>query len=200
MPDTGAPWNIPYVDDADLVRDFPTADEAQALAIAAALDAAGGLVAVKHALFTGTQTNSTATGAYFDVTDLSITHTLSDASNTLIISAHFGVAGSTGQRGQVGLAVVDGATLIGVGAGGTSRTQVSAGGQVARNDGPDIVTMPSVTFVYAPGDTLAHTFKVRATNLVGTTQTIYINRTENDNNDASRPRAASALVIQEVKV
>jgi hypothetical protein len=40
MPDTGAPWNIPYVEPADLVRDYPAADEAQALAIAAGLSSA----------------------------------------------------------------------------------------------------------------------------------------------------------------
>ena len=50
-----------------------------------------GLVAVKHALFTGTQTNSTASGADFAITDLTITHAVADASNKLILMATCGV-------------------------------------------------------------------------------------------------------------
>ena len=102
MPDTGAPWNIPYVESTDLVSDWPTDSLALANAIDAGLDAAGGLVAVKHALFTGTQTNSTAAGANFAVTDLTITHTLADSANKLIISAYIGLLGGSLQLGEVG--------------------------------------------------------------------------------------------------
>lgn len=41
MADTGAPWNIPYVEPADLVRNYPAANELMADAIAAGLSAAG---------------------------------------------------------------------------------------------------------------------------------------------------------------
>ena len=40
MADTGAPHFIPYVEPTDLVREYPAADEAQALAGAAGLTAA----------------------------------------------------------------------------------------------------------------------------------------------------------------
>jgi hypothetical protein len=200
MADTGAPWNIPYVGPTDNPRVWPAADEAQALAIAAGLDAASGLVAVKHALFTGTQTNSTAAGANFAVTDLSITHTLADASNKLIISAYFGVAATSVGVGDVGLAVADDGTLIGIGDADGSRTRVGAGGRVSVNLSDQIVTMPSVTFVYEPGDTAEHTFTVRAINIQTNTYTLYINRTQVDGDSSGRSRAASGLVIQEVKV
>jgi hypothetical protein len=199
---TGAPWNIPYVEPSDLVRDYPAADEAQALAIAAGLDAAGGLVAVKHALFTGTQTNSTAAGANFAVTDLSITHTLADASNKLIISAYLGAAGNTSGVGNVGIAVADDGTLIGIGDIDGSRTRVGAGGWVSGRDSDQtfIVAMPAVTFVYEPDDTNSHTYTLRAINIRENTQTVYINRSQRDMNEAADQRASSALVIQEVKV
>jgi hypothetical protein len=203
MPDTGAPWNIPYVESTDLVSDWPTDSEALADAIADALDAAGGLVAVKHALFTGTQTNSTATGANFAVTDLSITHTLADAANKLIISAYFGAAGTTESRGNVGIAIADDGTLIGTGAAGGNRTRVGAGGDIQGTgvgDSNIVVTMPSVTFVYEPGDTASHTYTVRAINISGSTRTLYINRSEQDNDEAGRSRATSGFVIQEVRV
>lgn len=200
MPDTGAPWNIPYVEAADLVSDWPTDSLALANAIDAGLDAAGGLVAVKHALFTGTQTNSTAAGGNFAVTSLSITHALSDASNKLIISAYFGVAASQNTVAGVGIGVADDGTLVGVGAAASNRTLVSAGGWVAGSGSNFLVTMPSVTFVYVPGDTASHTYTVRAMNVEASTNTIYINRSVDDSDSAARPRGASGFVIQEVKV
>ena len=200
MPDTGAPWNIPYVAGTDLVRDWPTDSQTLAEAVADGLDAAGGLVAVKHALFTGTQTNSTAAGANFAVTDLSITHTLADASNKLIISAYFGAAANTQQEASVGIAVADDGTLIGVGDAAGSRSRTSAGGRVAGTQDNLTVTMPSITFVYEPGDTTSHTYTVRAINIDTSTQTVYINRVEDNSDFVNRPLASSALVIQEVKV
>jgi hypothetical protein len=200
MADTGLPWELPYPLATDLVRDGADAIKDLAEATATGLDAAGGLVAVKHAIFTGTQTNSTAAGANFAVTDLSITHTLADAANKLIISAYFGVAASSGTAGNAGIAVADTGTLIGIGAAEGSRTRVAAGGQVAGTGATSIVTMPSITFVYEPNDTSAHTYTVRAINITTGTQTVFINRTEDDGNNAARPRAASGFVIQEVKV
>jgi len=160
----------------------------------------GGLVAVKHALFTGTQTNSTAGGANFAVTDLSITHTLADSSNKLIISAYIGVAAQSNGLGQTGLAVADDGTVIGIGDAASNRTRVAAGGRVTTTSNTSITTMPSVTFVYEPGDTASHTYTVRAINISTGTDTIYINRTESDSDAASLPRGSSGLVIQEVKV
>jgi len=199
MPDTGPPWNIPYVEPTDLVRAYPQASEDLADAIADGLDAAGGLVAVKHALFTGAQTNSTAAGANFAVDDLTITHTLADAANKLIISAYLGLAGSSFQLAQVGLAVADNGTLVAIGNSSGSRTRIGSGGRIGT--GTDFATLsPSVTFVYLPGNTLSHTYTVRAINLETSTATVFVNRTEGDSSSANRGRASSALVIQEVKV
>jgi hypothetical protein len=200
MADTGAPWNIPYAEPTDLVRDWPDLSEDVADAVAAGLDAAGGLVAVKHALFTGTQTNSTAAGANFAVDDLTITHTLADAANKLIISAYFGAAGTSFAQGLVGLAVADDGTLIGIADADGSRTRVGAGGSVTANTSTSVVTMPSISFVYEPNDTNSHTYTVRAINIDANTRTLFINRSESDDNAAARPRATSGFVIQEVKV
>ena len=200
MADTGAPWNIPFVEPTDLVRDYPAADEAQALAVAAGLSAAGGLVAVKSAIFTGTQTASVTASGNLAVTDLEITHALADASNKLIISAFLGAAATSEGTGLVGIAVHDGTDLIAIGDTDGDRTRVTAGGLV----GPDIfsltVTMPSVTFVHTPNTTDSKTYTVRAINIRADTRTLFINRSEEDANTAFRPRAVSSLVIQEVKV
>ena len=105
--------------------------------------------------------------------------------------------------GTVGIAVADGVTLIGIGDADGNRTRVGAGGPIAVNAGTigdQMVTMPSVTFVYEPGDTASHTYTVRAINIAADTRTLFINRTESDSDVATRPRASSGLVIQEVKV
>jgi len=200
---TGAPWNLPYPEDTDLVRDGASDIEALAVATAAGLSVAGGLVAVKHALFTGTQSASVTASSNVAVTNLTITHTVADASNKLIISAYLGAAATSDGRGTVGIAVQDDTTLIAVGNADGVRVQVGAGGQIADRDGTDanrLVTMPSVTFVYEPGDTNSHTYTVRAVNIASVTRTLLINRSEVDSDSAFLPRASSGFVIQEVKV
>ena len=199
MSDTGAPWNLPYPLNTDLVRDGAEAIKDLAEATANGLNAAGGLVAVKSAIFTGTQTNSTAAGANFAVTDLTITHEVADPANRLIISAFLGAAASSAGRGEVGIAIHDGTELIAVGASPGNRTAVTAGGYVDQAGGAQVVAMPSVTFVHTPGSG-SKTYTVRAVLIDTTTRTISINRMDVDNDTSDRSRAVSSLVIQEVKV
>jgi hypothetical protein len=205
--DTGLPWELPYPLPTDLVRDGADAIKDLAEATATGLDdldtaiqGAGGLVAVKHALFTGTQAVSVGAGGNVAVTNLSITHALASASNKLIISAYFGQASNSEGRGQVGLGVMDGSTFIAIGGAAGSRVRVGAGGRVSVNDSTAVVSMPSVTFVYEPGSTSSRTYTVRAINIRNETRTIAINRSVEDPDSRFGARSASALVIQEIKV
>jgi len=159
----------------------------------------GGLVAVESALKTDTFTASVSSGSNVAVTDLSITHEVSDPANKLIISAFFGAAANSANFGNVGIAVDGGSGLLAVGDSAGSRTSVSAGGFIAGTDSPNVVSMPSATCVHTPGSG-SKTYTVRAINLTGTTRTLYINRSANDGDDANKPRAVSSLVIQEVAV
>jgi len=158
----------------------------------------GMIVDVKSVLKTDTFSASLAAQANIAVTGLSITHTLKNASNKLFISAYFGAAASSAQGGNTGLAVADDGTLIGIGNADGSRTRVGSGGITTTGTANAIVAMPSVTFVYEPGDTASHTYTVRAINMRASTETVYINRTERNDDDAFSTRASSALVIQEV--
>lgn len=162
---------------------------------------AGGLVEVKSAIFTGTQSASVTASSNVAVTDLSITHEVADASNKLIITAFLGAAGTTEQDGRVGLAVHDGTSLIGVGTTAGSRTSVGAGGRTGTGatGANQLVTMPSVCFVHTPGAG-SKTYTVRAINITDGTRTLFINRAEDDSDSAFNPRAVSSLVIQEVSV
>ena len=200
MADTGAPWNLPYPLPTDLVRDGADAIKDLAEATADGLDAAGGLVAVKHVLKTNTFTaSSVAAGGVIAVDDLEITHEVADAANRLIITAYFGAAASTVGTGAVGLAVAQDGTLIAVGTGVSSRSAVGAGGFSTGTSDVRVVAMPSVTFVHTPGAG-SKVYTVRAINLEDNPRNLFINRSESDTDFPSRPRAASALVIQEVRV
>ena len=200
MADTGAPWNLPFPLPTDLVRDGADAIKDLAEATADGLTAAGGLVAVKSAIFTGTQDASVLAGDNLAVTDLEITHALADASNKLIISAFLGAAASTGGFGNVGIAVHDGTGLIAIGENPGNRSGVSAGGRISPTISFLNVTMPSVTFVHTPNTTDSRTYTVRAVNIRNDTRTLFINRSENDSDSASQSRGVSSLVIQEVSV
>jgi len=155
------------------------------------------IVAVKHALFTGTQANSTASSANFAITDLSITHTLADSANKLIISAYVGAAGGSANDGQVGVAIADDGTLVNIADAASSRTRTSAGERLPASDAGACVTL-SICSVYEPGDTASHTYTVRAINTSSSTRTVYINRTPSDTDAALSIRATSSFVIQEV--
>ena len=199
MPDTGAPWNIPYVENADLVSDWPADSLLVANAVAAGLSAAGGLVAVKHVLKTDTFSASLAAGAITAVTDLSITHSLADASNKLIISVHFGwVRGSS--RGAGNFRIMAGASPILVGDAAGSRSPRTAAAHVDGSQQNFIAGPMSMTAVYAPGTTASTTYTVEAGHSDAGTFTVYVNRGEADTDAAATPRTASSFIIQEIKV
>ena len=158
-----------------------------------------GLIDVKSVTKTDTFSASVAAGANVAVTDLSITHEVSDPSNKLIITAIFGIVASNAGRADVGIAIHDGTSLIAVGDTAGSRSVVGAGGP---NGGATSVTNTAnraVSFVHVPGAG-SKTYTVRAVNIEDNTRTLYINRTDNDGDFASRSRSASSLVIQEVSV
>ena len=160
----------------------------------------GGLLETKTVLKTDTFSASVTGGNNVAVTDLSITHTMANASNKLIFMAYFGAAASTNQRGDVGIAIADDGTLITIGATAGSRVRVTAGGQTSDGTSNGNVSTPHIHFIHTPGDTAAHTYTLRAINIQATTQTLYVNRSSDDTDAASRSRAVSALTLMEVAV
>jgi hypothetical protein len=200
MADTGNPWFIPFAEPSDLVRDWPALSSAVGTAVAAGLSAAGGLVAVKSAIFTGTQTNSTASGANFEVTDLSITHEVADAANKLIISGFVGAFTSSAGQQTASIAVAVDGTLANVGTSVGSRTAVTSANSQGTTSVADAgYANASFTHVYTPGSG-SKVYTLRVINVNSATATLYVNRRQRDDNNANDVRAVSSLVIQEVKV
>jgi len=186
--------------DAKMYIYYNDGDSSQWIAaVGGTVPSQGKIIAVKDAIFTGTQSASVTGGSNVAVTDLSITHEVANASNKLIISAFLGAASNDIGFGNVGLAVHDGTGLIAVGASPGSRVAVTAGGAIVGTASTTIATMPSVTFVHTPGAG-SKTYTVRAININTATDTVHINRAESDTDVGTRFRAVSSLVIQEVSV
>jgi hypothetical protein len=158
---------------------------------------AGSIIAVKDAIFTGIQTASVTAGGNVAVTDLSITHEVADPANKLIISAFIGVGGASEGFAQIGIAVAEDGSLINVGTSVEGRVALSAGGNVQQSGGTQAVTSHAVTFTHTPGAG-SKVYTVRAVNARGGTQTLYINRSQDDTNNLFFTRGVSSLVIQEV--
>ena len=195
MPDTGAPYFIPFADPTDLVRDWPALSEDVAEAVADGLDAAGGLVATGHALKTDAFSASVAVGAVTLITGLEVTITPSDAGNNLLVVANVQTAKSSNSRPLITVFRDDSPILIGDAAG--SRLRVSAMGFEVANLGQTL----TVVGVVAAGSTSATTFDVRIGHLrTAAADTVRVNQSDSDADNAGFGRAVSSLTVLEVKV
>ena len=86
MADTGAPWNIPFAEPADLVRDWPGLSEDVADAVAAGLSAAGNAGIGSNVVQTvKTNTFTTTSTTFVNVTGLSVTITPSSSSSLILV-------------------------------------------------------------------------------------------------------------------
>jgi hypothetical protein len=152
MPDTGAPWNIPYVEPADLVRDYPAADEAQALAIAGGLSKA--LIKVSQVQ---TTTNfSTSSSTNVDLTGVTVTVTPSAATSRFLLMFTANVE-SNNNNGQFFFQFDRSSTLL--------FEEVEYRYNTGSNPRP--VTF-SMMFDEVAGDTSARTYKVVVRSPTGT--------------------------------
>jgi hypothetical protein len=194
MPDTGAPWNIPYVEPADLVRDYRAADEAQALAIAAGLTAAGNdgiganvVQAVKTDVFT------TTSGTYTDLTGMTVTITPSSATAKVLVVAYISQFGNT-QLDGVHLQLVRDSTALFLGDSAGSRVQATAGA----NQGSAAKEFAGSTIVFLDSPTSATAVVYKLQIRRGTAGTAVVNRDGADTDSAVSSRTASSITAIEV--
>ena len=182
--DTGAPWELPYPEDTDLVRDGASDIEALAVAVAAGLSAASVIKNVYYAQMTVVESFSSTSAAFVDLTGLSITLTPeSEDSKFLVETVVYGSSAITNLRTGMKARILVGSTgLMDV------ETLYSA------SDNNEVVVPLIVSVLDAPGVTTSLTYKVAATQAQsGTSQTVFINR-RGSNTDI---RALSFLRITE---
>ena len=198
MPDTGPPWNIPYVEPTDNPRVYPAASEDLADAIALGLSAAGNPGIGSNVVQTvKTDTFTTTSTSYTTVTGLSATITPSSATSKILVVAFVNFSGGilgngAGDRGGFIRLVGGNVSFVGDAAG--SRVQAAA---MDRNNQ---VTMSAATVVYldSPATTSATTYTIEGRASAAPSQAFAVNRTMEDGDNANIGRAASSIAVIEV--
>ena len=188
MADTGAPWNIPYVEPADLVRDYPAADEAQAVAIAAGLTGASNAGIGDNVVSTlRTTAFSTSSTSFQEVLNVVITPT-SATSKILVMLT--GLVGNSSDQHR---------SLVSLDRNGTVIAQTSAGGTANQTWGNYLADTRTgsgmaAVFLDSPGVATAVTYKalLRTANAAGTA---YMGRYAQNNDFPS----VTILTVIEVK-
>ena len=194
MADTGAPWNIPFVEPTDLVRDYPAADEAQALAVAAGLSAAGNAGIGSNVVQTvKTDTFSTTSQSLTEITGLAVTITPSDSSSKILLLLSLAATNTEVGR-SIRLDITGGNAAAYLGPAEGSRPGSIIG--VAAYDGRGTHSISGV-YLDSADTTSAVTYQVRIARTAPAGAAV-VNRTSSDSDDEQNPRAVSTLTAIEV--
>jgi hypothetical protein len=172
---------VTYLKDVDRVEVYTTA-----------WGPIGKILDSKTAIKTDTQVSSSiAAGASVAVSGLTIAHSVQSSSNKVLLFAQV----NTSRGGAVGAAALTaGGTAIGIGDAASSRTRMGASNLATA----DYVGSVFLMAEHTPGVTTSVTYGVNVINLRGSTDTLYVNRTVNDTNNAEYGRGASVLTLMEV--
>jgi hypothetical protein len=158
------------------------------------LTQAGTILQVLQAVKTDTFTTSST--SYVDVTGLSVSITPSSASNKILVMASLEGASNTATSGSIGAFVIvrdSTQILIADSSGSRFRASATIG---TRNTGADAITIGQTkTFLDSPATTSSVTYKVQATVRGGT---FYLNRTETDGDSNLYVRSTSMITVMEV--
>ena len=141
-----------------------------------------------------TDTFSTASTSFVDITGLSVSITpTSTSSKILILTSIQGSQGVNANRSY--LRLLRDSTPINVGDASGSRMQVSGG---FASDHADIMDSSlSTSFLDSPSTTSSITYKWQGVMATGT-QSLYINRSQNDTDQSVMGRGASSMTLMEV--
>ena len=176
MPDTGAPWNIPYVAGTDLVSDWPTDSQDLAEAVADALDAASVGLGTNVVQTVKTDSFSLSSASWNDLTGLTATITPTSASNKVLILVHIGTVGSDNLT-VIKFRISRGATPIGVPGSGTPM------GWGIVSAASNLTQTTAYAFLDSPATTSATTYKVEIQG--ETAETVYVNQNAINNSGNS---------------
>ena len=141
---------------------------------------------------TKSDTFSTSSDSFTDVTGLNASITPSNSSNKVLVLVH--VSGNVDQNARINMRLVRGSTTIGMGDayGNRSRT---FGGIYAPNNADTTETV-SCVHLDSPSTTSATTYKIQIT--FGSPATIYINRSDNWSDSATHNTGTSSITLMEV--
>jgi hypothetical protein len=138
-----------------------------------------------------TDTFTMASTTFADVTGLSIAITPSSSSSKIFVQVTMSTGNNAGEAMM--LRLMRDSTAIGVGDAAGSRIQVTNGFYNANGDNMNTTAM---SFLDSPATTSATTYKVQ---IRGTgANTMAVNRSSNDTNNATTSRGVSTITVYEV--
>jgi hypothetical protein len=142
-----------------------------------------------------TDTFSTTSTSFVDVTGLSVTITPSSASSKILVFAQVS-ASMTGDAGQAfSFKVVGGNTASYIGDSAGNRVRGVFG--VAGVSGGAYMAASSIMYLDSPATTSATTYKIQAQTGQSAT-TSYVNRSGSDSNNIDTTRGASSITVMEI--
>ena len=156
MPDTGPPWNIPYVEPTDNPRVYPQASEDLAEAIADGLDAAGNAGIGSNVVTASPSDFTTSSSSFVTVTGLAVTITPSTATSKILIlhsSTYRNFNNAAESRTQITA---------------TSGASPVAGPVAAVASGGEVFFPGTQVFLHSPGTASAVTYQVEFQRSLGT--------------------------------
>ena len=148
---------------------------------------------------TKTDTFTTSSTSYVDITDFSATITPTSVDSKILISASVIVGASGNNDSSASWRITGGNALNYVGDADGSRTRgLSMQSLVAGGIGPAVTsTSQSGTYLDSPATTSPVTYQVQLIS-AGVSRAVYLNRTVNDANSALYVRGASTITLMEV--
>ena len=150
----------------------------------------GSVIQVQSTTKTDTQTFTTAT--YTDITGLSVSITPTSTSSKVLVSANITAYAQTGAT-QGFIRLVRDSTAIGVGTAAGSRVQATA--PVGFTNAYSSLST-GFTFLDSPSTTSATTYKLQIRDEVGSS--VYVNRSQNDNDSYNGGRYISTITVMEI--
>jgi len=141
-----------------------------------------------------TDTFSTSSTSYTDVTGLSVSITPSSSSNKIFVMAHAAI--DHGDSRAMMIQLVRGSTALHIGTAASNRPGATF--FTFSDQGGDNTVHYTGAFQYldTPSTTSATTYKLQAR--ISSLNAGYINRTRNDNDSNSNARAASGITVMEI--
>ena len=175
----------PYVETSDLVANYPGVS----LALANHIDDVSTILQVVST--TKTDTFSTTSTTFADVTGVSVSITPSSTTNKILVFVNVQI-GSSGAGPITGINLMRGSTSISLGDAAGSR---SRGAAAIRIDDQASMASIGINFLDSPATTSSTTYKIQMKTSSGTS---YVNRSGEDGDLAGFLRTASTITVMEV--
>lgn len=141
-----------------------------------------------------TDTFTTSSNTFVDVTGLSVTITPTSVSSKILVIANLSLGSNAASSGAPQVLLLRGSTGLRLGDVAGSRTQVSSGASVFASN---TIAGCDITYLDSPASTSAQTYKIQLRDGIGASAAQYVNRSHTDTDSAALGRAASSIIVQE---